>query len=159
MFKIPVAKPKRVGPEFNTWFWHPFRAGARSAPDWFSKDLHEVDRDLEAIWNPIEERWGIFMRAPGFEHPTCWGWKLLFLADNLDPRIFHRLFEASGRKWGSAKKYFDAVEREIKREDEMKNKQFNQDRKDETDPWFDFAQIKVSMAGKSNGSKFADYLS
>jgi hypothetical protein len=161
---LPIAKGEQLGPEVLDWFWHPNRGSVAFAPDDFRRKLHEMDPDLEITWHPIRERWLVWMRRPTFQTPICWGWLLLFPVQNedkshrpLDERVFARLYGASAHKWGSAREYFRAVEREIEHDRERAARQRRQDRIDELMPFFDFSQLKVSMRGHSNGSKFSTF--
>jgi hypothetical protein len=160
--KIPgvrqqVARPQKLGPEHNTWYWNPFRADARFAPEDFRKKLREVDPDglIEVVWNPIRECWGIFYRNPKISHPICSGWVLLFLADprELDERVLARLYSASAAKWGNGKQYFAAIEREYEREQERKDKLRRDEAVDMAMPFWEHSRI--STAGK--GNKFSEY--
>lgn len=160
---IHPTQPKIPGPEHNIWFWHPGRIGVRFAPSDFRRRLQEIDPELDVTWNPIIERWTVWMKKPSLQTPICQGWGLLFVVKEpnnsyrpLDERIFARLYEASTRKWSNAKTYFAAVEREIEREKELKSKRSTQDAIDIAMPSFEHSQIKVGY-GKSSGSKFSTY--
>ena len=163
---LRIAPRVKLGPEHNPWFWNPTNVSARLAPEWFRTKLHEVGEELEASWNPITERWQIFSRAPRVQYPLCRGWKLLFVvrgADGeyapLDERVFARLYNASSMAHGSAKEYFRRVEAEMERDRERRERDWRQESLDRAMPHWDFSQIKVSMRGKSNGSKFSTYFS
>src|SRR5512145_2285287 len=98
-FKQPIAKPKRLGPEFNPWYWHPYRPDAQLAPVSFMKRFKaEMGQELEITWNPINQRWQVWSRAPRMQNPICTGWRLLFIHNGpsgeylpLDERIYARL--------------------------------------------------------------------
>lgn len=166
-FRQPIAKPAKVGPEVNPWFWNPNLPGVRTAPPSFKERLwREVGDDVEITWNPIRERWMVWERAPRIQHPICRGWKLLFLHEGpdkeylpLDERVFARLFYASVMVQGSGREYFNRIVAEMERDREKAKEQALQDTIDEAMPFFDHSQISVSMRGHSNGSKFATYLS
>ena len=169
-FKTPVGnRAGRLGPEVNPWFWNPNRIGARPAPDWFQAKLREVDPDghIDIRWNPIRERWAAFYKKPNFSHPICQGWQLLMIVEEpgshaympLDERFLAALYQASGRRWGNAKEYFLAIEREMERERDQREARQRQDAIDLAMPSFEHSQISVAMNGPSNGSKFADYQS
>ena len=155
-----------LGPEHSDWFWNPNRIGAGEAPAWFRAKLKEVDPDgfVDIRWNPLKERWAAFYRKPGFAHPICQGWTLLMKIEYpdgsympLDERTLAALYQASGRRWGNGKEYFHAIEREIEREREQRERARTQEAVDVAMPAFEHSQISVSMQGKSNGSKFSTY--
>lgn len=165
-FRQPTKKPKPLPPEATTWWWHPDRAGVRNGPAWFMEKLHKVDENLGCTWNAYTERWQIWLRRPQIQHKACWGWMLLFPVVGesgdyapLDERVFHRLYSASARAFGSAKEYFNSVEREMSRAKEGRDRRYHNDLMAEADDWFRHSQIQVSMAGKSRGDKFSTYLS
>lgn len=158
------ARPSRIpGPETIPWYWHPFRAGVRFGPDSFRAQLHQFDPNLEITWNPIRERWQLWMRKPALQNKLCWGWTLLFVLDRdgeylpPDNRVFARLYEASADKWGDGKKYFDHIQRQWEEERAKAESKWQQDTIDSMMPSWDYSQIKVAMRGKSNGSKFSTY--
>jgi hypothetical protein len=157
-FRMPIARPKRVGPEHNPWYWHPFRVGVRSAPEEFTKKLLEVDPELACTWNPVKEHWSIWMRKPSIQNPICQGWALLFNVPprELDERVFARLYEASARKWGNGREYFRRIEAEFERDRQKREATRQQEARDIAGDYYDFTQIKVSMRGPSSGSKFAN---
>lgn len=164
-FNVPVAKPVKLGPEHNVWFWNPARPQFKQANEGFVERLHkEMGEELEVTWNPVIDRWQVWSKAPRFQHPICQGWRLLFIHHDsqggylpLDERLFARLFEASAAKHGSAKQYIDRIQAEYWRDQDKKNKRLTQEAIDQAMPFFDHSQIKVSMRGKSNGSKFSTY--
>lgn len=122
---LPVARPKTIPPpESLTWWWHPSRAGVTTAPAWFRAKLEKVGADLECTWSPYHQLYLVWLKAPRVQTKPCWGWKLLFTfpPDKLDDRQFARLYQASARRWGSAKEYFDAIEREQRIEKERRDK-------------------------------------
>lgn len=159
---LPLAKPKPLGPEHNPWYWNPNRVGAREAPAWFQEKLRAVDpeREVDIRWNPIKERWVAFYRKPSFAHKLCQGWTLLMIIQYpdgsympLDERTLAALYNASVRKWGSGKAYFDAIEREVTRERELKEKARTQEAIDIAMPFYEHSQIK----NIGSGSKFSTY--
>ena len=154
---IPVAKPVRVGPEHNAWYWHPNRVGATSCPSDFAKQLAEVDPDLACHWNPVEQRWQLWMRKPSLQNPICQGWMLLFPVHpkhGLDARVLARLYGASARRWGNGKRYFEAVEREILHDKAVKEATWDDQRNWMARDYFKHTQIQVSGCGESRGNKF-----
>lgn len=146
-------------PEANPWWWNPNRVGLKSGPTWFMERLEEVDPNLTVTWNAYGQRWNVWARRDRIRSPICQGWMLLFHVgpEELDNRVFHRLYSASADKWGSAKEYFLAVESQMEREREKRAKASTQDVVDQSMETFDFSQIKVAMRGPSNGSKFSTY--
>lgn len=162
---LPVQKQKGLGPEHLAWYWHPFRASVKFAPASFRARLQqEMGDELDVTWNPMIERWQVWMRAPAMKNPICWGWKLLFIHNGpsgeylpLDERIFARLYSASAAKWGSGKRYMDAILREMERADAQREQRLTQEAIDQAMPYYDYSQIKVSGCGKSRGDKFATY--
>jgi len=161
---LPVAKPEKLGPEYNPWFWNPNRASVRTAPEWFKRQLELMDQNLAVTWNPIWERWQVWDRCGRINHPLCQGWRLLFVHHDvdreylpLDERLFARLYAASADAHGSGKQYFARVMAEMERDKERAEKQSLQDSIDAAMPSFDHSQISVAMFGPSNGSKFSTY--
>ena len=75
----------------------------------------------------------------------------------LDERTLAAVFNASARKWGSGRAYFDQVESAVRREQAAKERRQRQDAIDIAMPSFEHSQIKVSGFGKSSGSKFSTY--
>ena len=164
MFKVPVAKVRVPGPETNPWYWHPNRAGVRKAPSWFMEQLERVGEELEVTWNPLNERWQVWSRAPRVQHKICQGWRLLFIHNGpsgehlpLDERLLARLYASSVMEHGSAREYFNRISSEMKRDREKAREASKQETIDKGMEIFDHSQIKVSMAGKSSGSKFSTY--
>jgi hypothetical protein len=123
----------------------------------FEKKLEDLDPNLAITRDNYNQVWCIWLRAPRFAHKLCWGWKLLFTEKVLGDHIFARLYEASTDRWGSGKKYFEAIQREFERDREMKEKQSTQDTVDQAMESFEHSRIKVSGCGASNGSKFSTY--
>lgn len=156
-----IGPQRKLGPEHNTWYWNPFRVGAGEAPRDFQKKLREVDPDnlIDVRWNPIIEKWGVFYRNPKIAHPICTGWVLLFLVEprELDERVLARLYSASAQRWGNARQYFSAVEREMEREAAKRDANRRQEAVDLAMPYWEHSQIKVAMRGKSSGDKFSRY--
>jgi len=149
--------------ESLTWWWHPNRPGVRMGPAWFDKMAHEVDENVAVTWSGWHQRWLVWLKAPQFNHPVCWGWKLLFVVREddgsyrpLDERVLARLYSASMKKWGTAKKYFDAYQREQARDKEVRDKDNWNDTLSQAMESFEHSQIKVGY-GPSSGSKFSDY--
>src|SRR4051812_3115894 len=115
-FSQPIAKPKSIGPEYNPWYWHPFRAGVKTCPERIQTELDRIAPGLAITWNPIRERWMVWESAPRIQHPICQGWKLLFIHQDengdylpLDERVYARLYGCSVMANGSAKAYLARV--------------------------------------------------
>jgi hypothetical protein len=159
-FNVPVAKPEKVGPEANPWFWHPDRPQSKVADERFVDDLAKVDPKLAVSWNPVRGNWQVFTKAPNFSHPICTGWKLLFIHHDgdggylpLDNRIMARLYSADLSRWPSAKAYFDQVDSEVRRQKAKQEERLKQEAIDQAMPFWEHSQIK--NIGK--GSKFSTY--
>lgn len=164
-FKVePIKRPIKPGPENHPWFWNPGRAAFRRPSDSFNEQLHKIDPDLEAVWNPVQERWGIWVKSPRLQTEICQGWRLLFIHNNraggympLDETVFARIYTIDSHRVGDARKYFDRMVSEMERDKEYAENQYRQDTIDAAMPSFDHSQISISMRGKSNGSKFSTY--
>lgn len=166
-FGTNVNRPTFVpGPEHNIWYWNPNRQSIRFAPEEFRARLkREMGEELDICWNPITERWQVWTKMARVQHPVCHGWRLLFVHQGpdgeywpLDERLQARLYSCSAQVNGSGKQYFDRIVAEMARDKEKREKQHTQDTIDAAMPSFDHSKIQISMRGKSNGSKFADYL-
>jgi hypothetical protein len=163
-FRQPIARPRTLGPEYNPWYWNPGNPSVRFAPESFRHQLRAVGEELDCTWDPIKQRWLVWMQSPRVNHRICRGWKLLFINQEpdgtflpLDERVFARLYAASVFEHGSAKQYFnriksemerDAARREASRIDE--STEVGWDQLQHKNPWVG--------AGPSNGSKFSKYL-
>lgn len=161
-FSQTVAKPVIPGPEQSFWFWNPNRIEAGKAPEWFAKQLRDMDQDLEVTWSPVHERWCMWMRNPKLQSKLCQGWSLLFVVQGpngsyqpLDERVFARLYGASAQRWDSAKTYFDAIEREWERDKAKAESTRNDEVKHSAGEYFDF--MKIKNYGK--GNKFTNHFS
>lgn len=158
-FNQPINRGAKLPPEANPWWWHPGRPGVPAGPTSWADRLTEVDSELAVTLNNYTGNYQIWMRKPSIQTSICWGWSFLFPVQPDTPieLVLARLYEASGRKWGNARTYFAAVQREIEREKEAAEKQSLQDTIDQSMEIFNHSQISVSMAGPSSGSKFSDY--
>lgn len=161
---LPVAKPQKRGPETSWSFFHPGRVDARFCPPEFRAKVKALDPKLDVVWHPIHERWCVWVQNPRITHWMCAGWQLLFPVKHsdgsycpLDERTLAEIVNRSPRKHGTGVQYFERVMGEIAR-DRRKKREHHQDviGQHARDRW-DFAQIKVSMAGKSSGSKFTTH--
>ena len=169
-FGVQVARPAKQGPETHSWYFHPSRVDVRFAPQSFMRLVKELEitPEIQITWNPIREFYQVWQRNPKLQHPICQGWKLLFnVAEGdkycpLDERVMWKLYDRSIQlnpaNGGSLKRYFDRVEAQMKADEVAVAKARDNDRRDRTDPWFEFGKIKVSGCGASNGSKFSTYL-
>jgi hypothetical protein len=119
--------------------------------------LEEIDPKLAVTWDAYHQKWNIWMKNDRIQNKICSGWLLLFIVEptELDERVFHRLYAASGRKWGSARRYFDAVEREIESAKERADKSSFDELMAQARANYDFMQVK----NIGSGSKFSRYLS
>ena len=81
----------------------------------------------------------------------------LVLDAERDERVLAEIVNRSPRKHGNGRQYFERVMAEIDKDRKAK-RTAHQDviGQHARDRW-DFAQIKVSMAGKSSGSKFTNH--
>jgi hypothetical protein len=164
-FTTPVARPQSLGPEHSPYYFNPGRVDRLLAPEDFRRKLHELDPRLEACWHPVLERWQIWFHSPSeVTNPRMKGWKLIFRVEYpdgsympLDERTLAKAWDRSGRKWGSMSRYWDRVESEFWRASHRAHLEHKQIVRDIAGDRYDFAQIKVSMRGKSSGSKFANH--
>lgn len=145
-------------------YWHPQRFGVKKAPQWFRSQLQGIHQDLDITWHPIRERWLVWYRRPRIQHATSPGWMLLFEAENsqgehipLDARILAAVYEQSGMKWGSGKHYWSRVEQEAQRATDSRAATRDQAVEDAGADRWDYSEIKISMRGHSNGSKFVNH--
>lgn len=163
--QVPIAAPKAGDPASATRYFSPNRGGVRFGPEWFRRELHEIDPRLEVTWHPLMERWLIWAKNPEI---TFWmhpGWQLLFPVQShpsgaylpLDARTLAKVYDRSPRKWGNGKQYFDRIVSETRRDYERQQNDRRQHVRDAAGEQYDHAQISVSMCGKSNGSKFANH--
>lgn len=161
-FGVTPAKPKPQGPETVPWWWHPGNPYTTLAPADFRERLAALDPNLAVTWNPVTQRWQLFVRAPQVNHPLCQGWRLLFVHHDgangycpLDERIFARIYAIDARHQGDAKRYFDRVVAEMERDKERAEAAHLQESIDIAMPHYEYSQIK----NIGNGSKFATYFS
>lgn len=162
-FTMTPARPKKLGREHHRWFFHPNRCDIRLGPERFRRLLKDFDQGLEVAWNPIHERWGIWMRDPKIQHPVCQGWKLMFFSQDekgvyepLDQRILAKLYARSAKQFGNLWEYWLRVEQEMERDREKRDDNHVTHMNQGAGDYFDFMKIKVGY-GKSSGSKFQEY--
>ena len=156
-----ISKPKALGPEHNPWFWNPYNVSAVRAPKAFMEKIRSVDPEgtLDVIWNPIRERWGVFMKSRAINHPICRGWKLLFLVElngeyiPLDERVLAVLYERSGRRYGNLWEYWIKVEQALDRDRERVEATNRQATMDAAGDYYDFMKVK----NYGSGSKYSQY--
>lgn len=166
-FSLPVSRSSKVDPEELIHWWNPNRLGVEKAPSWFRKKLDEIDPQVQITYSPVHSRWLVWVPNGRVTHQLCPGWMLLFVHQDangsrlpLDERLFARLYSCSIAKQNiSAKQYFERIETEMARDQALKEKSWQNETIDRAMPSFDHSQIKISMYGPSNGSKFSDYLS
>lgn len=156
-FGVEQKRPAPLDPEANPWWWNPGRTGVPSGPPTFTRQLEAIDPGLAITRNNFTHRWQIWMKSPQMAHRVCSGWKLLFPVDELSEHVFASLYKMSVRTYGSAKQYFDAIERELIRDRERKERSDRARTLDEAMPFWDHSRISVGGYGQSNGSKFSDY--
>lgn len=151
----PVNQRRTIPPpESNPWWWNPrrFQRGWQAPSDFLIK-LARVDSEITVCFNKFTQDWGVWIEKPKINTPTCQGWQLLFRAPALDERIFHRLYEASARKWGSAREYWRAVEDEMRYEREKYEKKSTEFAVEKATEIYDYSQIK----NIGQGNKFSTY--
>lgn len=154
-FKQQIAKPAPLGPEYNPWYWNPNRPDIRLGPSDFRKKMKGMDERLDVTWNPITERWQIWVVDPKIQHKICQGWRFLFSTDprELDERVMAELYARSGYKWGNLFEMWLRVEQEIER-DREKAEQFRADEvKHTAGEYYDYTLIK----NIGSGSKFTNH--
>lgn len=153
-FKQAVAKPVPLGPEHNPWFWNPNRADIRLGPSDFRKRMKGMDERLEVTWNPITERWQIWVVDHKIQHKVCHGWRFLFSTDprELDERVMAELYARSGYKWGNLYEMWLRVEQEIERDREKADRNREDEVKAIARDYWDYTLIK----NVGRGSKFTE---
>lgn len=161
-FSQPLAKIVIPPKEANHRFWNPNQAGIVLAPERIRRQLHEIDSNLEVTWDNYAERWLVWLKRPQLANSLNRGWSLLFVlryADQsympLDERMFARIYEISADKWGNARSYFDAIEREWERDREKSRSDRDDEVKHHAGDYYDYMKIKNIGAG----SKFSDHWS
>ena len=158
-FAQQVGRGPRLPSEAHPWWWHPSRVGVPEAPARYLRVLDRIDPDLRATVNNYTGEICVWAPKPTLQTKWCWGWQLLFkVHPSVAPDLVGaHLFEVSARKWGGAKAYFDAIEREMDRERAAQERRSQADAVDQAMEVFDHSQIRVSMHGPSSGSKFSTY--
>lgn len=152
-------------PEQSWWFFHPGRVDRRLAPEDFRKKLKEIDQRLEVVWHPVNERWCLWFYAPQeIKTARLQGWKLItpLRRSNgeylpLDERTLAFCWERLGRRYGSGREYWARIQSEFERDYDKKQANNADTKAHLHGEYWDYTQIKVSMAGKSSGSKFTNH--
>jgi len=138
-------------------YWHPDRPGIELCPAWFAAEV-ALKSDALRVHRPPPgapthgHPWLVWYRKPEVTHPLSPGWFLLRIWwDDLDSRLLTALDDASARKWGDARQYFDHVAEDLAAAYQAQDRE----RKGETlDRAFDFREYtKIKNIGR--GSKFA----
>jgi hypothetical protein len=160
-FRVPVASPTPPPVEEELHFWHPQRFGVTFGPESFRKKLKGVHEDLDVTWHPIQHRWLVWYRRPRITNKLCPGWLMLFVVEDseqryvpLDDRALAAVYEQSGFKWGSGKKYWARIEEQAQRDHEARDNERESLLEDVGSDQWDHTKIQVSMRGPSSGSKF-----
>lgn len=160
-FKQEIKKGAPLEVESHPWFWNPGRMTVPMGPAWMRAKLAGVDPGLEMTVNNYSGDYQIWMKKPQLVTKVCQGWQLLFNVHPADlgdgDLILARLYGASRARWGDAVRYFDAVAREMARDEEKAKASELQDTIDQSMEVFNHSQISVAMRGASNGSKFSTY--
>jgi hypothetical protein len=158
---VPVASQTPPPVEEELHFWHPQRFGVIFAPDRFRKKLKGVHVDLDVTWHPVQHRWLVWYRRPRITNKLCPGWLMLFVVEDseqryvpLDDRALAAVYEQSGFKWGSGKKYWARIEEQAQRDHEARDNERENLLDDVGSDQWDHTKIQVSMCGPSSGSKF-----
>lgn len=159
-FQITPTKPGPLGPETHPWFWNPNREPMRRAPEDFNKKLRELDPDLRAVWNPHQERWTLWVKAPRINYPLCHGWRLLFIHHSasgeylsLDETFLARIYTIDSQRVGNAKQYFDRISSEMERDRLNKEAAFTAETIDRGMSQWDYSRIK----NIGTGNKFSEF--
>ncbi len=153
-FRIPIAKPKPLGPETSWRYFSPARVDVQLGPEEFRRKLHDIDARLEVVWHPVNERWMIWFR-------DVKGWRLLFPVQYagserympLDERTIAKVWDRCGRRWGSGRAYWDRIEGEIMRDLQRREDTRRQEARDAADEQWEYRKIKNIGAG----SKFTNH--
>ena len=163
-FRVPVAHQTPPPIEEELQFWHPQRFGVTFGPKGFRKKLKGVHSDLDVTWHPIQHRWLVWYRRPRIANKLCPGWMLLFVVEDsqqryvpLDDRALAAVYEQSGFKWGSGKKYWARIEEEAQRDHAARDNERDNLVEAIGSAHWDHTKIQVSQCGHSSGSKFANH--
>jgi hypothetical protein len=157
---LPVTEDIRRGeatPEDNPWFWNPGLFGIRREPADFRAALDEMGHpDIAACWNPRNERWQVFARAPRVQTPVCRGWRLLFFVQDsqrqyvpLDVRTLAKIVSISADANGNGLRYFDRVWGELQRDKTRAEERVQQESWEQSGEYFDYTKPKVGFGAIS----------
>jgi hypothetical protein len=159
-FLVERARPDKIEVAESPYYWYPGRFGVQLAPEWFRKRLKEIHLDLEVTWHPITQRWLVWYKRPRIQHALCPGWLLLFPVETswgafvpLDERVLAAIYQVSARAFGDGRQYWQRIETEMKRDEEMRHLKQDLAVRDFAGERYDWAQIK----NIGPGSKFANY--
>jgi hypothetical protein len=156
--KQEISKPVAGKIEDNPWFWNPGLYGIRREPSDFRKKLDDMGHpDIAVCWNPVNERWQVYCKAPRVDNPICRGWRYLFpvqLADRsyapLDERTLAKIVSISADVNGNGLKYFERVASEMARDKANATKREEQDTFDSAGEFFDYTKPKVGYGAISS---------
>lgn len=154
-FGIEPQKLKPLPDEANDWWWNPGRPTVPRGPDWFQRRLDELDDTLAITENRYTGNYQIWSKKDSLRNPICTGWVLLFLVHplELDNRVIKRLIDASDRKHGSGKAYWQAIEDQMRREKETADRAQRDDTLARATEFYDYTQVK----NIGSGSKFSKW--
>jgi hypothetical protein len=148
--------------EQNPWFWGPSNLAVRSAPDWFRPKLVDISRTLAVTWNPVIERWQVWVESPKTNNIYSRGWRLLFVHHGpdyeylpLDERLLARVFYADATHYGSAEKYFTRLQNELAHDKAQREAKSLDETQDAALDYWRYGQIK----NIGQGNKYTKYLS
>lgn len=157
-FQVGHSAPTPLGPEHNWHYFHPGRVDILRAPEWFMRDIKEIDPRLEVVWHPVKQRWSVWCRDPFITFPMCAGWHMIFPWDYegtylpLDNRLLSMIYMRSPRVWGNAKKYWQRIEDEVIGDRKRRDKARADLTADMASDYWNYRQIK----NIGSGSKFAE---
>lgn len=156
-FGVPLQQRKGPppGPEILPWYWHPGREGAQPPPAAFAEQLKRIDPDLAVCFNPVLERWVLWVKNPRIQSEFCRGWQLLILWEHpvtkaylpLNELMFHNIYVISAGRYANAREYFDKVESNISRQREQRAKDYDRERQAEQSELADFTRISSAAPG------------
>lgn len=163
-FAVPLNQRKGPPPgvEVLPWFWHPDRDGSQPCPKEFHAQLIAIHPDLRVCFNPVMERWVLWVKNPRIQHEMCRGWQLLMFWEHsitkeylpLSNLLFHNLMLIDATKYQGAKDYFKRIQDDVERQKQAKNNVYEQDRDDRNEDMR--LSHQISTAGKGNKSALHD---
>lgn len=166
-----VSLQRAIEDNLPPWWFHPGRHATGTPADHaidpvevFRKRLQAISPDLEIAWHPVSHRWQLWTRDPGVRTEWCQGWRRLFFVQNLDTtyapldvRVFAELFFRDANQYSGAMDYYRRHKREKAREKARRKATHDQEVIDIAREQWRYTLIKVSMCGRSSGSKFVDH--